>query len=257
LLQLVGSGCFLGCSSLSTASFASNRRRTRIGSEAFTGCSSLTSVCIPASVVEIGEHCFGQIEPDGATWSRRPEDYPVLATVNFQPNSRLAQIASGLFLSAHSLPAITIPRLVESLGPHCFKGCFAIQPMEFELLVVLHLTIALRFPPALVRSMSVYWRRAASRHAGPFLSVAFEAGSRLDVIETGAFTGCRRLTALYIPASAREIAWDDADDLPYLVIRTSALGTNWFPPSSVCRQFRRSDADEPLTTFHFASVDPN
>jgi hypothetical protein len=66
---------------------------------AFTNCRRLSSICIPSSVVELGESCFTSCQS--------------LSKVTFESGSRLSEIGDQAFAGCWSLSSICIP---SSLG---------------------------------------------------------------------------------------------------------------------------------------------
>jgi hypothetical protein len=81
-VEILGSSCFSDCESLSSISFASNSRLTRIGSFAFSN-SSLESIVIPSTVQILDSSCFSNCES--------------LLSISFESNSRLRRIESKAF----------------------------------------------------------------------------------------------------------------------------------------------------------------
>jgi hypothetical protein len=81
-IEIIGSHCFHCCKSLSSISFESNSRLSRIESEAFS-ISSLQSIEIPRNVEVLGSSCFNGCGS--------------LSSVSFESNSRLIRIESSAF----------------------------------------------------------------------------------------------------------------------------------------------------------------
>jgi hypothetical protein len=106
-IEILGSSCFSSCKSLSSISFESNLRLTRIESSAFSS-SSLTSIALPRNFEILGSSCFSECES--------------LSSISFESNSRLIRIESSAF-SYSSLQSIEIPRNVEILASSCFSAC--------------------------------------------------------------------------------------------------------------------------------------
>jgi hypothetical protein len=221
-LDVIGDECFMRCVGLRAVTFETGSRLQRIGSHAFTGCLSLTAICIPASVAEIGDSGFGQAQSGDGT---RQDGLIGLATVAFEPGSRLTEIASRLFLSAAALRTIAIPKFVKTLGDECFCNCSLLENVGFEsgsrLAVVgdcaFRNCAALRSCcfPASVQQLG----RWCFRNCGLLVSVAFEWGSRLEAIGEDAFSCCRRLAALYIRSAVNMSTWSDGRNLQDLVRR--------------------------------------
>jgi hypothetical protein len=78
-IEILGSRCFSSCKSLSSITFESNSRLTRIESKAFYE-SSLQSILIPMNVEMLGSKCFSYCYS--------------LSSITFESNSRLTRIES-------------------------------------------------------------------------------------------------------------------------------------------------------------------
>jgi hypothetical protein len=105
-VQILGSDCFLSCKSLSSISFESNSRLTRIESEAFS-YSSLESILIPFDIEILGSSCFSCCHS--------------LSSLSFESNSRLTRIESHAF-SSSSLESIVILRNVQFIDGSAFSS---------------------------------------------------------------------------------------------------------------------------------------
>jgi hypothetical protein len=115
-IEIFGSNCFSFCKSLSSISFESNSRLTRIESKAFRR-SSLQSIVIPRNVEILGSSCFKWCES--------------FSSISFESNSRLIRIESKAFRYS-SLQSIEIPRNVEIIGLLCFSDCKSLLSISFE-----------------------------------------------------------------------------------------------------------------------------
>jgi hypothetical protein len=99
-VEILGSKCFYCCKSLSSITFESNSRLTRIESEAFYG-SSLQSILIPKNVEILGSKCFSLCQS--------------LSSITFESNSRLTRIESEAF-SSSSLQSIAMPSAIRFIA---------------------------------------------------------------------------------------------------------------------------------------------
>jgi hypothetical protein len=90
----------------------------QIGLLAFSDCSTLKSICIPASIEIISEHCFSECRS--------------LSKVVFESGSRLRQMGPGLFTSCPALTSICVPARVECIPETCFAFCTALIEVSFE-----------------------------------------------------------------------------------------------------------------------------
>jgi predicted metal-binding protein len=170
-IEILGSSCFLRCRSLSSITFESNSRLTRIEPEVFS-FSSLQSIVIPRNVqfiagsafigatlssisIESGNNIF-VIENDFLidvlhhklirAFSESSEieiartieilgskccSSPRFLSIMFESNPRLTRIESEAF-SWSSLQSILIPSSVEILESKCFSNCRSLSTITFE-----------------------------------------------------------------------------------------------------------------------------
>ena len=141
-VETIQASAFKGCSKLATVTFEPGSQLKLIGGAldatysniyhgAFSDCSSLTSIEIPASVETIQICAF--------------KDCSKLATVTFEPGSRLKTIAGGYgasgydgqfyygaFSDCSSLTSIEIPASVEMIESAAFQGCSNLATVTFE-----------------------------------------------------------------------------------------------------------------------------
>jgi hypothetical protein len=96
-IEILGTGSFSGCESISSLSFESNSRLTKIESDTFS-MSSLQSIVVPSGVTILCPDCFAACDS--------------LSSVSFESNSRLIRIELHAF-SFTSLQSIRIPPLVD------------------------------------------------------------------------------------------------------------------------------------------------
>jgi uncharacterized protein YuzB (UPF0349 family) len=97
-IEIVGSGCFSYCESLSSITFGSNSQLTRIESFALSD-SSLQSILIPRNVEILEPYCFSFCKS--------------LSSITCESNSHLTRIKSGAFsFSSSSLQIILVPSTI-------------------------------------------------------------------------------------------------------------------------------------------------
>ena len=125
--KTIGTAAFANCSSLESVVFESGSQLKTIGgngyhSGSFYGCTALKSITIPASCEEIGAGAF--------------YDCNSLESVIFELGSRLKIIDGnefyGAFAYCTALKSITIPASCETIGCSAFKGCVALEQVNFE-----------------------------------------------------------------------------------------------------------------------------
>jgi len=172
-VETIEAAAFNGCSSLATVTFEKGSHLKTIGSRydygAFSGCSTLTSIEIPASVETIEASAF--------------KGCSSLATVTFEQGSNLKTIGGGYssesyygaFSGCSTLTSIEIPASVETIEASAFKGCSSLATVTFE--------------------------------QGSNLKTIGGGYSSESYYEAfyGAFSGCRALTSIEIPASVETI----------------------------------------------------
>ena len=228
-VETIEAAAFNGCSSLATVTFEKGSHLKTIGSRydygAFSGCSTLTSIEIPASVETIEASAF--------------KGCSSLATVTFEQGSNLKTIGGGYssesyygaFSGCSTLTSIEIPASVETIEASAFKGCSSLATVTFEQGSNLKTigggyssesyygafsgcsTLTSIEIPASVETIEA----SAFKGCSSLATVTFEQGSNLKTIGGGyssesyyeafygAFSGCRALTSIEIPASVETI----------------------------------------------------
>jgi hypothetical protein len=117
-IEIIGDGCFRGCTSLSRLDFESGSRLTRIGEASFRECSSLTSICIPAHVTAIPRCCFSECHS--------------LSKLLFEPGSELVRIDRQAFQNCHSLRSLVVPSRLPSIQSGTLSSCKSLCELVFE-----------------------------------------------------------------------------------------------------------------------------
>jgi hypothetical protein len=103
---MIGSQCFMHCSSLTTAIFEINSKLSCLGKRVFFG-SGLLSIHIPESVQAIRERCFYSCES--------------LASVMFDSHAKLWQIEGDAFVGT-ALKNLAIPHSVRFFAGSVLSG---------------------------------------------------------------------------------------------------------------------------------------
>jgi hypothetical protein len=78
----------------------------------------LSSICVAASVEEIGANCFFRCTS--------------LSRVTFEAGLRLSRLERGAFVECLLLSSICVPASVEEIGAECFFGCTSLSTVTFE-----------------------------------------------------------------------------------------------------------------------------
>ena len=130
-IETLGAGAFYYCKSIPSISLTNNNILTTINHDTFCGCRNLTSITIPNSVTSIGNFAFDRCSLTSITipnsidtvgtnvFSNNKE----LVQVNFEPNSSLTYISSGMFSNCSRLSSITLPNSITRIDYDAFDYC--------------------------------------------------------------------------------------------------------------------------------------
>jgi hypothetical protein len=105
-VEVMGTGCFATCETMTEFTFAPRSKLTLIMQWAFRGCTLFESIYIPVSVKKMPRECFYHCVS--------------LQTVSFEPDSRLVRIEVGAFDCCSSLKSICIPASVQMIDATAF-----------------------------------------------------------------------------------------------------------------------------------------
>jgi len=119
-----------------------------------------------------------------------------LKSINLQVTS-LTRIGSQAFMTCPQLKAIILPSTLVTLDEEIFHGCSSLQEITIPAGVV---TIGSRIANN-AESRGIFGNCTALK------KVTFEAGSKLTILPTYAFYGCKSLTSITIPASVKSIGF--------------------------------------------------
>jgi hypothetical protein len=103
---------------LENLTFESGSKLQKICTAAFRLASNVRSVCLPASLQEIGSEAF--------------MDCRSLSRVTFESGSELRRIEASAFYGCRALDALCFPSTVEFVGPSCFYDCVNLSTLIFE-----------------------------------------------------------------------------------------------------------------------------
>jgi hypothetical protein len=106
---------------LVSVTFESGSQLRIIEQFAFAECVSVVSICIPASVENLEDDCFGGIFPDETDHCDCCFRFCIsLESITFEKDSKLKKIGERAFPGWISLRSICISASVESIGQKCF-----------------------------------------------------------------------------------------------------------------------------------------
>jgi hypothetical protein len=224
----IANEAFYWATSLKTITFEEGSQLERIGSSAFEENLALTGIKIPASLRTIGNLAFY-----GCT---------KLESVTFEECSQLETIGGSAFAYCCLLTKITIPASVTSINDGAFFGDRYGQPMTlasvtFEkgsrlqsigksaFLGCVELT-AITIPASVTAiGDQAFYRDNRSMELA---SVIFEYGSRLQSIGERAFSDCKHIDNITIPAGVTAVgssAFGDWTSAQTIIIAGKGSGT--------------------------------
>ena len=229
---VIGEGAFRACYSLTSATIGNGV--SAIGEYAFDSCGSLTTITIPASVTVIGEgaFCFCEdletitVDPENPVYHSQGNciietaSQTLIAGCNnsvIPSDGSVTVIGSSAFSYCQRLTDIGIPDCVTEIGNYAFLVCISLESVEIPASVTAIGEGAFNFCDSLETIIvnpenPVYHSQGnciietASQTliAGCNNSVIPSDGS-VTVIGSSAFSYCKGLTSIEIPASVTEI----------------------------------------------------
>ena len=225
-LTIIRDFTFCGCSSLTFIDIPDEV--TSIGESAFESCSSLTSIDIPDEVTSIGESAFESCS--SLTSIDIPDEVTSIGESAFESCSALTSIIlpEGLqsigdyaFQNCTSITSVTLPASLKSIGLRTFEYCSSLTSVilpeelttiEMEAFRGCSSLSTITLPEGLT-SIGVYaFENCTSLTTVTCLSTA------PPELSDDTFSGCKALTAIYVPAGSVEAYraatdWSDYADI--------------------------------------------
>ena len=175
--ETVSTFSFANCTNLTTINIP--KSVTNIGEHAFKNCASLTSITIPNSVTSIGEDAFYGCR--GLTSVTIPSSVTSIGNSAFEGCNQLSNVtidspSIGLWLKGmKSIRNVTIGESVCSVSNDAFKGCDNIS------------------------SVTILCPSVGAWFSGNKSLGRVELGDSVNNISEGAFRGCSNMTIINIP----------------------------------------------------------
>jgi hypothetical protein len=125
-IGILGRGCFYHCISLSSLTFESGSKLTRIDANALHGCTSIKSICLPASLQFIDGSAFAD------TW---------ISEMSVEAGNCHLRVSGDFLVDFEGITVIRyfgrerkirVNRDIEIVGSGCFSHCKWISSLTFE-----------------------------------------------------------------------------------------------------------------------------
>lgn len=199
-ITAIADNAFYGNSSITGVTFPGSL--TTIGSSAFNGCSNIESIAIPGSVSAIGVSAFANCTGLGA--------------LSLSPSA--GTVGEGVFYNCISLTSVTIPEGISSIASEAFGACVNLNDISLPSSLTSLNTNAFAGDTNLTSIAVADGNGSYSSHDGCVYtagggqillcpqgktSVSFLSG--MSSVASGAFSGCRYISAIVIPSSASTI----------------------------------------------------
>jgi hypothetical protein len=117
-ISMICARCFYRNALLSSLTFESDSKLTRIEGEAFWDCQSLKSILIPSSMTVLCKWCFRSCTS--------------LSSLTFEESSKLVEIEYSAFEHCTALTAVCIPSSLQFLRHSCFASCKSLRSLTFQ-----------------------------------------------------------------------------------------------------------------------------
>lgn len=152
----------------------------------FYGCEQLVEVEIPSTVIEIEDHAF--------------HNCVNLKQVVIGEASRINKIGNYAFAGCINLEELIISSSISLIGRYAFADCHSLSKLEFESFKQNTRWLSHIFPSQLDKIPSYAFLNCRS-----LTKLEFRDNSMLEVIEDGAFFGCRSLRNVVITGSVKHL----------------------------------------------------
>lgn len=125
----------------------------------------------------------------------------------FEPESKLTEIATMCFSGCRALKSFQVPRSIEKLGVEWFAGCTALESVTFEIGCRVRdipgnlFARNQRLQAICISASVLVLCRSCFSHCSGLSSVTFELPSKLCRIEIWAFAWCDSLRSVALPES--------------------------------------------------------
>ena len=171
----IGKSAFSGCQALAELSFATNSAIESIGEGAFWECWALETVTVPAGVSSVGKDAFRNCPIKTATVSALALKWmnkSTLETLEIVGGGAIEEYALSY---ASALTTVKIGAGVTEIDQYAFQTCDALTSIEIG---------------ADVRKIE----SGAFYSCGKLTDFVFAAGSKIEELDGGIFTGCEKIT---------------------------------------------------------------
>lgn len=224
-LKTIGEYAFSSCGSLTNVTIPNTVEI--IGKDAFASCSSLGEVKFADGGSESLVLGYGAFENSGITKAALPARLTAIAnsvfsnclslqSVTFAAGSKLDSIGESAFYGCRSLKNIVLPSGLNQIGSNAFASCTGLETVKIgeglretgDGLFASCSSLKTAELPASLNKMGLNTFSGCTS----LTSVAFAAGSQLEMIREGTFNGCSSLERFTIPASVTSIEARPVDD---------------------------------------------
>ena len=245
----LGTGAFQNC--LFLPSITLPEGLTSIGESAFRDCSALTSVTLPASLTDFGAGAFYNCTalpsitlPEELTIIRDFTFYGCEALTSIDIPDEVTSIGESAFESCSALTSIILPEGLQSIGDYAFQNCTSITsvtlPASLKSIEIRTFEYCSSLTSVILPEELTTIEMEAFRGCSSLSTItlpegltsigvyAFENCTSLTTVtclstappelSDDTFSGCKALTAIYVPAGSVEAyqaaaGWSEHEDI--------------------------------------------